>query len=102
MKSACNSGWKGRVSISITVPLSEQAKELFRRPVTGEGGFQSLLRKLQQQVSPDGLVLYLADVEQVARYAREYGSGGFQQRLGPLIEEIRTVLAALSDALQEF
>lgn len=53
------------------------------RPVVGDGGFQTLLRKLQTQVDPRTRVLRITsdDHEKMTRYKEEYGPGGFQDRI---------------------
>jgi hypothetical protein len=55
--------------------------EYLSRPINGEGGFQSLLRKMQRQLASGWIELSDADVERWVRYSTEYGSGGFEDRL---------------------
>jgi hypothetical protein len=66
----------------MSIVLSAEELELLMRPVRGKGGWQSLLRKLQRQVSGATLVLDHSDVAKVCRYRDKYGSGGWQGRLG--------------------
>ncbi len=49
----------------------------------GSGGFQSLLRKLNNQLdaATGRLILEAADAERVLRYALGYGNGGWEARL---------------------
>ena len=49
----------------------------------GDGGFQGLLVKLQQQADPKNRELRLedTDVERIRRYSKQYGDGGWQHRL---------------------
>ena len=63
--------------------LSSSELGALLRPVIGEGGFQILLRKLQQQVDPRTRILRIAsdDHEKMIRYKAEYGPGGFQGRI---------------------
>lgn len=53
------------------------------RTVVGNGGFQTLLRKLQTQVDPRTRILRITldDHEKMTRYKEEYGPGGFQDRI---------------------
>lgn len=51
------------------------------KPVNGTGGYQTLLRDLQQTLQPDGTLVL--DDELLGRVVRmcRYGNGGFQGRL---------------------
>jgi hypothetical protein len=69
----------------MEIRLSGIALGRLKRPVRGRGGFQSLLRKLQDQLDGDVLRLEPADVERLIRYTLEYGTGGFQNRTGPVV-----------------
>jgi hypothetical protein len=88
------------MAVRMIVPLSQAAREALRRPIRGTGGFQTLLRRLQGQVNTEGLVLTLEDMEQLVRYGREYGVGGFQQRLGAVAEDLTAAFDAVRRALQ--
>ncbi len=86
-----------RVSISslpIVIDLPPDELEYLRRPVAGQGGFQSLLRRLQNQIAVNQLVLSHSDAERLLRYATQYGPGGFQDRLRHTVDEIRKKLVA--------
>ena len=66
----------------VQIPLSPAAQRAFAKPVVGKGGHQTLLRRLQQQISPEGVMtISVADMEKMLRYLLQYGKGGFQQRL---------------------
>ena len=54
------------------------------RPVAGQGGWQSLLRKLQKQIKDDTLTLTEDDSRRILRYILSYGSGGWQDRLAAI------------------
>lgn len=68
-------------SRAIRLSPSELASLL--RPIVGDGGFQTLLRKLQGQVDRASGILRVSssDHEKMIRYKREYGLGGFQDRI---------------------
>ncbi len=70
------------------VELAESDIELLHRPITGQGGFQSFLKRLSSQLR--GRLLYLCeeDVRRLRQYAAGYGGGGFQGRLEPLLKRI--------------
>jgi len=67
----------------MKIPLSKEAREQLLRPVRGSGGFQSLLRRLQNGLDSDTGVLEISesDMEKCIRYTADYGEGGFQDRL---------------------
>jgi hypothetical protein len=80
----------------VTIDLGPDALEALRRSVHSQGGFQSLLRELQRQVSNDNQVVLTQEViERIARYVHDYGQGGFQGRLDAILQE----LAALAQTL---
>ncbi len=69
------------------ITLSMAAADRLRKPVVGEGGFQSLLRRLQRCLHGNTLVITDPDlIERMNRYRADYGSGGWQGRLGLLGE----------------
>jgi len=68
--------------------LTKEEFELIARPAIGQGGMQSLLRKLQASVHKDELAVDEETFEKMKRYVEEYGSGGFQGRLRGLVEAI--------------
>lgn len=85
-----------RSIVSIRIELTDDARTRLLRPVRGQGGFQSLLRELQSQVvGTNTLSLTPALVAKVARYVHQYGGGGFQGRLGPVLMELVTLARAL-------
>lgn len=65
------------------IRLSPPEMSSLLRPVVGDGGFQTLLRKLQAQVDPGTRILRITsdDHEKMTRYKEEYGPGGFQDRI---------------------
>lgn len=89
------------VAIELT---AEGCRKLLRR-IEGNGGHQSLLRKLGKQIHryrilpADPIKLRLVcvkeDVERIIRYRKNYGGGGFQGRL----DEPCRALLDLGDAV---
>jgi len=55
------------------------------RPVEVGGGFQGLIRRLQNQLKGQ-LTLDDDDLEVISRYAFDYGNGGYEQRLRAIFE----------------
>jgi hypothetical protein len=69
-----------------TVTLNKAEIDILNRqdPATGgDGGWQSLLVRLQQKLDRQTcrLELNASDLEQIARYAFDYGNGGWEERL---------------------
>lgn len=69
----------------------------------GQGGFQTLLRKIRGQYSEqkEELCLYQDDIERIYRYAYEYGRGGFQDRIQKVIERLNMVRGDLAKVLNK-
>jgi hypothetical protein len=68
----------------INVPPDVAA--VIRKPVEGQGGFQELIRRLQEQLDcNDALTLTDEDIERIQRY-QSYEPGGFEDRLAPLLK----------------
>ena len=64
------------------VQLTPGEAELVRRPLRGQGGFQSFLEDLQRRLGTDNKVtLTAAMIKKIRRYAEDYGGGGLRQRL---------------------
>jgi len=68
----------------MEIRLSREELELLTRPVAGRGGWQSLLRKLQRQITDKTLTLTEDDFRRILRYILSYGSGGWQDRLAAI------------------
>ncbi len=70
----------------------------------GQGGFQDLLSKINGQYSEQTQVLslYQEDIERLYRYTEKYGSGGFQNRIKPLLEKINHIIKDLIQYQREF
>lgn len=78
--------------LPIVITLTDDEMEYLEKPVSGQGGFQSLLRRIQSQIAGNKLSLSVSDGERLLRYARDYGGGGFQARLGRIVEHVRQQL----------
>lgn len=75
--------------MSRRIRLSTDLKtRLTETEINGEGGFQSLMRKLQAAVHGDDLVLEADWHERMEHYAFDFGSGGWQTLLRQLLEAI--------------
>ena len=70
----------------VTYTLNTEEQEyLFRQDpaARSDGGWQSLLVKLQDQFNPATMEITLddRDLERIPRYAFDYGNGGWEGRL---------------------
>ena len=70
----------------IVVELTPDQVEYLSRPLRGQGGYQSLLARLQSNMNGTRLRLTRDDCERVVRYATQYGQGGFQERLRSIVQ----------------
>ena len=67
--------------IHVSMALTTTEATTLRKPIRGHGGFQSLLKKLQDQFDGRHLKVSAADMERLRRYSAAYGGGGFQRRI---------------------
>lgn len=67
----------------MQIYLNTSEISVLRRPVSGYGGFQSLLRRLTNHTdfATGQLNLSADDLEKLARYVFDYGNGGWESRL---------------------
>lgn len=77
----------------MTIVLSSGEIAQLMKPVTGQGSWQRLLRRLQAQLKGAVLTLTARDVAQVLKYREKYGTGGWQTRLG-FLKRVRLDSAA--------
>lgn len=83
-------------TLTVRLELPDSAVQALRRPVNGSGGFQNLLRELQERISGDNTLVLTPDlVAKIARYVQSYGQGGFQGRLDTVLAELTTLAKAL-------
>ena len=74
----------------MEVILDQQAMDLLMKKVNGTGGHQSLLRRLQEQLTGTKLKYDEEDFEKIKSYADDYGKGGFQDRFKAVLKCIET------------
>lgn len=82
--------------------LSSEDIEPILKEVSGQGGFQDLLRKLQKQIENHSIYLEDSDIDRMIRYSKEYGVGGFQNRMKKLIEKLKIVSDNLNELLKSY
>lgn len=85
--------------VTVTIQLTGAEAEALRRPIRGQGGFQGLLRSMQDKLEGTKLNLRLTDIRQINRYVGSYGPGGFQERLTGVLQGLRRLNKALGENL---
>jgi hypothetical protein len=78
--------------LPIVIALLPDELEALQRPIKGQGGFQGLLRRIQNQIVGSTLVLNETDAERLLRYVDRYGQGGFQGRLQRIVQQVQEQL----------
>lgn len=70
--------------------LSGEEMRLLRKPVVGSGGHQSLLRKLQSNLDSVTAIMTIGqeEIQRIVKYRKQYGRGGFQDRLRTMAEAL--------------
>jgi hypothetical protein len=82
--------WCSSVTPTLTIhfELRPESAAALRRPVNGTGGFQSLLRTLQSQLSPTNTLTLAPELAgRIDAYVHSYGDGGFHGRLNTALCE---------------
>ncbi len=74
-------------SSSIRIDLTAEGLKRLVRPVSGSGGFQSLIRSIQASVDRGRQCVELRNrqVERIEAYVTKYGRGGFQGQLDEVL-----------------
>ncbi len=84
-------------TIQVVIELTPEEADKIRRPIHGQGGFQSLLQRIQNQLNEqERLILDIDDIRQIRRYQSRYGTGGFQGRLDAILAALRRLVRALT------
>lgn len=79
-------------TVNVRVKLSAEEAEKLRRDIEGQGGMQSLLLKLQRNLTEENVLTLTPDViERILRYGQHYGQGGFQDRLQGVIRALKRI-----------
>ncbi|WP_107830047.1 hypothetical protein [Campylobacter concisus] len=68
--------------------LDDKAIEVIKKSAGDSGGFQTLMKKLQNQLSDHILTYDSDDLEKLKRY-KEYGVGGFENRCETVLNCIK-------------
>lgn len=79
---------KRKSRLTRPIKLTAEDLQLLHREVVGEGGFQSLLRQLKRALKGDVLNVDSDTFERMERYSQRYGDGGWERRLGGLVERL--------------
>ena len=72
------------------IQLNSDVRNYIQRPVRGQGGFQTLLRRLQKRTNMSDGILTLSheDVEVLQKYYSDFGQGGFQNRIKWILDRV--------------
>lgn len=65
-------------TLTYTITMPAELKERLSKPVTGQGGWQSLVTDMQSQMDGDELELSQALLDKMIPMATKYGAGGYQ------------------------
>tara|TARA_Y100001972_G_C7459846_1_gene234737 strand:+ start:241 stop:597 length:357 start_codon:yes stop_codon:yes gene_type:complete len=84
----------------IIINLTDEQLARLQRPISGSGGWQSLLRAMKKRIQGTTLELSTRDVGRILRYSNDYGSGGFQDRLKGPIEQTEELAIEILNALR--
>jgi hypothetical protein len=83
---------ENEVGNSITIELSSEEAEPLKIPVSGDGGWQDLVRKLKSNLTQENkITLTPKDVERILRYNYLYGQGGFQKQLDGIAAKLKRI-----------
>jgi hypothetical protein len=75
----------------MRIQLSDDDLEQLMRPVRGQGGWQSLVRRLQRQVDGNVIEIGKHDQQSILHYLLSYGTGGWQGRIAGIAGMSRTI-----------
>lgn len=85
-----------------TMFLTNVEIKILDRPIGGNGGFQSLLRRWSRRIDRTTGRLDLSDceLEQIPRYAFDYGNNGWEDRLKAIFSRTLGIYLGRSSALE--
>ena len=69
--------------------LNNKAIEAIKKSAGDSGGFQTLMKKLLNQLNDQILTYDSDDLEKLERYTKEYGGGGFENRCKTVLNCIK-------------
>lgn len=69
----------------VNVLLRPETADMLRRPIRGDGGFQSLMRRIQLGLRGRELRVEDADLDALMRATRGTKAGGFQRRARDIV-----------------
>ncbi len=85
------------MSTRVQIELTPVDFEALMKPIEGQGGFQNVLSRLQSWADADTRRVYIpvSELESIVRYAMKYGEGGFQDRLRPIVDEVKALVESI-------
>jgi hypothetical protein len=73
-----------------TIPLTKTMKEHLARPNTGQGGYQTLFRRMQKNATARLLHVSTEDARRILKAHHLYVDGGWPTRIAPLAEALQS------------
>jgi hypothetical protein len=71
----------------MKIQLTQNEYNLLFNNIKGQGGFQTLQKKLQGKTNGNSeIILTEEDMEQICRYVKKYGTGGAQTKFLNIFE----------------
>ncbi len=82
------------MSTRVEIELTPAEFDALMKPIEGQGGFQNVLSRLQSWANSDTRRVYIpvSELESIVRYVTNYGEGGFQVRLRPIVDEVKALV----------
>lgn len=82
------------MSTRVEIELTPEDFDVLMKPIEGQGGFQNVLSRVQSWADPDTRRVYIpvSELESIVRHVMKYGEGGFQDRLRPIVEEVKALV----------
>ncbi len=77
---------------TVQIRLSREEIEAIQEQPKEGGGFQGLFSELSNSIQGDLLKIDRATAENVIKYCREYGEGGWQSALESIADKLEQVL----------
>lgn len=82
----------------LTIHLTEDERNALMKPAPGDGGFENLIRALQDMIEASELRVSRRHAERLVSYTENYGPGGWQKRCASVTEKVKAELAKIDAA----
>jgi hypothetical protein len=87
--------------VRVEIELTPDEVALVQKGLSGDGGYQRILTRMQGWLQPgtNRILVPLNELDNVVRYAFDYGKGGFQSRMCSVAEGIRALVGSVVSGL---